>query len=158
MHHMAPYHDNPWKGFSVMAKELGDVYKVRMGIRDIVVVNSLESIREVLLAKGDVFVNRPDFERYHAIFNGDRENALALCDWSRTQRIRRIVAQMVILPRFGTGMYESLNKCIRVDMKELLDMKQKEISLNPREQTTLTKTEILFLCGNIFSHYLCSKR
>ena len=160
MHQMAAYHENPWEGFSSMARKLGDVYFVQMGIRKILVVSSLESIREVLLSKGDVFVNRPDFQMYNAIFNGDRENALALCDWSRTQRIRRTVAQMVILPRFGTNMCETLNHCIRKDMKELLDIKVKDIVCSGREPgvTLLTKSEILFLMGNIFSHYLCSKR
>jgi hypothetical protein len=63
MHVMAKYHENPWEGFSAIARRLGDVYFVKMGIRKIVVVSSLESIREVLLSKGDVFVNRPDFQR-----------------------------------------------------------------------------------------------
>ena len=162
MHVMAKYHENHWDGFSAIARSLGNVYFVKMGIRKIVVVNSLESIREVLLSKGEIFVNRPDFQRYHAIFNGDRENALALCDWSRTQRIRRIVAQMVILPRFGSGMLDSLNKCIRVDINDFLGIKMKQLesttSLSSPSSTLITKSEILFLFGNIFSNYLCSKR
>ena len=150
MHHMRDYEDNPWEGFGALRKKLGDIYSLKMGIRKIVVVSSMDLMREVLIEKGQCFADRPDFSRYHTVFDGDRENALALCDWSRTQRMRRVVATLVVLPRFSTHLFRQLNYCIKYDMKDFLSFHKKSQSI--------AKPEILFLCGNIFAHYLCSRR
>lgn len=152
MHHMKDYNDNPWDGFCALRDKLGDIYSLQMGVRKIVVVSSMELMREVLIEKGQHFADRPDFPRYHTIFDGDRENALALCDWSRTQRMRRVVATLVVLPRFSTHLFRQLNYCIKYDVKDFLSHMRKN------QMEYLAKPELLFLCGNIFANYLCSRR
>jgi hypothetical protein len=65
---------------------------------------------------------------------------------------------MVILPRFGTRMLENLSACIKLDINDFLSIKMKEIKESKTSSTLVTKSEMLFLFGNIFSNYLCSKR
>ena len=158
---MRHYEKDPWEGFTELSRQFGDIYFMQMGTRKMVVVSSLKAIREVLVEKGQHFADRPNFKRYDTIFDGDRENALALCDWSRTQRMRRIVATLVILPRFSTHLFHKLNQCIKLDMRDFLRFKRTQEAQQPQQreqQFVLSKPDILFLCGNIFSNYLCSQR
>lgn len=64
----------PFMGFSALAKKYGDVYSIRIGQGQCLVVSSLELIREVLNQNGRYFGGRPDFLRYHQLFGGDRNN------------------------------------------------------------------------------------
>jgi len=79
--------------------------------------------------------------------------ALALCDWSDLQRVRRTMAQAGILPRYGSKGYKELAKCIESDIKLMInDLTDK------KEGYTLTKDYVLILCANIFLNYLCSRK
>lgn len=64
----------PYEAFRPLARIYGDVFKIKLGSTRCVVVNGLDNIREVLMAKGDHFDGRPNFERYNLIFNGDKRN------------------------------------------------------------------------------------
>lgn len=64
----------PFMGFSALAKKYGDVYSIRIGQGQCLVVSSLDLIREVLNQNGRYFGGRPDFLRYHQLFGGDRNN------------------------------------------------------------------------------------
>ena len=143
------YKKNPWTGFCKLNESYGDVVKLQLGTRPVLLVSSIRLIRTVLLNKGDVFVDRPDFRRYHVIFDGDRENALALCDWSRTQRLRRVVATISVLPRFGSQMWNRLEHSVDSETAEYMEM---------RKEGKLDKIEVLTLCAAVFTRYLCSKK
>lgn len=65
---------NPYECMTDMSRQLGAVYGLRLGSTDCVVVNDMTSIREVLVTKGDHFDGRPNFNRYSALFGGDRDN------------------------------------------------------------------------------------
>jgi len=91
-------YDVPFEGFSALSKIYGDVYSLTLGTIRCVVVNNLETIKEVLNQNGVFFGGRPDFEvkksliyffnstinfilflfsfqqRFHRIFGGDRNN------------------------------------------------------------------------------------
>lgn len=140
---------NPWIGFWKVHQDHGDVVQLQLGTRKVLLVSSIKLIRHVLLAKGEVFVDRPDFSRYHVIFDGDRENALALCDWSRTQRLRRVVATISVLPRFGSQMWTRLEHSVDSETAEYFEY---------RKEGKLDKTEVLTLCAAVFTRYLCSKK
>jgi hypothetical protein len=55
-------YDVPFEGFSALSKIYGDVYSLTLGSIRCVVVNSLESIKEVLNQNGKFFGGRPNFE------------------------------------------------------------------------------------------------
>lgn len=52
----------PFEGFSALSKVYGDVYSLSLGSNRCVVVNDLETIREVLNQNGKFFGGRPNFE------------------------------------------------------------------------------------------------
>lgn len=55
-------YDVPFEGFSALSKIYGDVYSLTLGTIRCVVVNNLETIKEVLNQNGIFFGGRPDFE------------------------------------------------------------------------------------------------
>lgn len=52
----------PFEGFSALSKIYGDIYSLTLGTTRCVVVNSLDTIKEVLNQKGKYFGGRPNFE------------------------------------------------------------------------------------------------
>lgn len=75
LHQLKPQADEPpYAAFTRLAKTYGPVYKLEMGAVKCAVVNELENMREVLIAKGAHFDGRPNFWRYREIFSGDKEN------------------------------------------------------------------------------------
>ncbi|RWS29934.1 ecdysone biosynthesis protein-like protein, partial [Leptotrombidium deliense] len=152
LHHLAKFADNPWDGFDSFRKRYGNVVSLQLGDKRCILVSSFAAIKEVLITRGDVFANRPDFSRYLLIFGGDRENSLALCDWSELQRFRRQIAQLAIIPRYGSDLYQYLESCIILDVNELISN-----MLNDGKEV-LTKLDVLTMCYNIFTNYLCSQR
>lgn len=79
MHVMRGYADRPFHRFAMLARQYGPVYLMRMGATPCVIVNDYPSIRDVLITNGTKFGGRLDFARYHALFDGDRNNCEYLC-------------------------------------------------------------------------------
>lgn len=98
IHLLRDYQHNPWAGFQQIRKQFGNVVSLKMGIHQMVLVSSNDAMREILLEKGHIFSNRPEFSRHHTIFGGDKENSLALCNWSNTHRFRRKLCKRGIIP------------------------------------------------------------
>ncbi|XP_070493366.1 cytochrome P450 307a1-like [Chironomus tepperi] len=149
-------YDVPFEGFSALSKIYGDVYSLTLGTIRCVVINNLETIKEVLNQNGAFFGGRPDFERFHRIFGGDRNNSLALCDWSTLQQKRRNLARKHCSPRNNSDYFEKLNevgcseveKCIE-HMKKMVQETAGEIHMKPL---------IMETCANLFLSYMCSTR
>lgn len=74
----AKYDNDPWKCFDDITHSYGNVVSLQLGQFKAVLLSSLDSIKEVLLDKADVFVHRPPFQRYDLIFGGDRDNCKLL--------------------------------------------------------------------------------
>lgn len=64
--------------------------------------------------------------------------------------MRRLVAQLGILPRFGSNLFKHLDKCIQQEVGYFVGELQ--------EGLVLKKSDLLATCSNIFTNYLCSKR
>lgn len=121
IHLLRDHKQNPWAGFNEIRKQFGNVVALKMGIHQMALVSSNESMREILLKKGDIFSNRPDFARHHIVFGGDKENSLALCNWSNTHRDRRKMCKRGIVPsRFSSRnqLLESITSRLVVDFIE----------------------------------------
>lgn len=73
LHVMGGY-EVPYQAFSALAKKYGNIIKLQLGSVKAIVVNGQENIREVLINKGHHYDARPNFERYHQLFSGDKEN------------------------------------------------------------------------------------
>lgn len=72
--HILGRYDVPYKAFADLVRVYdSQVIKLKMGSVPCVVVNGLENIKEILIAKGHHFDSRPNFIRYHLLF-GNKEN------------------------------------------------------------------------------------
>lgn len=72
--HILGRYDVPYKAFADLVRIYdSQVIKLKMGSVPCVVVNGLENIKEILIAKGHHFDSRPNFIRYHLLF-GNKEN------------------------------------------------------------------------------------
>lgn len=150
--------EGPFDAFTKLSKIYGDIYEIQLGVAKCVVVSSYEMIMEVLIKKGDHFGGRPNFYRYHALFGGDRNNSLALCDWSDLQKKRRSLARHYCSPRNGTIQVDELCKYGTFETNKLLSQLEEpksQLILNGKESI---KPLILASIGNMFMSYMCSKR
>ncbi|MGH7998644.1 MAG: cytochrome P450 [Brasilonema sp.] len=53
-----------------LAKKYGDVFQIRIGVRPVVVLNGLETLRQALLKQQVDFAGRPNFYTLQAVFQG----------------------------------------------------------------------------------------
>lgn len=67
-------YDIPYQAFSDLAQKYGKIIKLQMGSVPSLVINGVENIKEVLIYKGSHFNARPNFQRYHILFSGNKEN------------------------------------------------------------------------------------
>lgn len=64
----------PYEAFTDLGKRYGPIVSLRLGSVPAVVVNGVDNIKEVLIAKSSHFDGRPNFQRYHILFGGDKQN------------------------------------------------------------------------------------
>ncbi|XP_076356073.1 cytochrome P450 307a1-like [Tachypleus tridentatus] len=151
--HIIGRYNNPWHGFSNLRKQYGDVFSLNLGSRKCVVVSSLSAMKQVLISKSEDFANRPDFLRFNAIFRGNRNLSIALCDWSSKQKIRREIAFPYMHPKCVSLGIERMNIFITRELQELT------ATLLTVENQLIEPRPFLLTCtANIFYQYLCSKR
>ncbi|XP_055679257.1 cytochrome P450 307a1-like [Lutzomyia longipalpis] len=148
-------HENPFQAFTELSYKYGDAYSLTLGTTRCFVANNLELIQEVLSQNGKFFGGRPDFLRFHKLFGGDRNNSLALCDWSNLQQKRRNLARRHCSPRDNSDYYRKMCDIGGLEMAEFLKVltakvgSGKELHVKEILQTT---------AANMFCHYMCSIR
>nr|AZR39408.1 cytochrome P450 [Agasicles hygrophila]UYD61984.1 cytochrome P450 307A2 [Agasicles hygrophila] len=150
--HLLGQHSTPFEGFTALSKIYGDIFSISLGSTPCVVVNNFELIKEVLITKGGDFDARPNFIRFHKLFGGDRNNSLALCDWSDLQRTRRSIARTYCSPRFTSLQYDMVANVGTLEIPVFLD----EINKLPRNSPIDIKPLVLSACANMFTQYMCS--
>jgi len=64
----------PFAEMTKLAEKFGEIYFLRLGTVDAVVVSSYRLIKQVLVEKSGDFGDRCGFRRYHVLFGGDKEN------------------------------------------------------------------------------------
>lgn len=72
--HLLGGYEVPYQAFNVLSKRYGQVFKMNLGSVPCVVINGVNNIKEVLINKYAHFDGRPNFRRYHQLFNGDKDN------------------------------------------------------------------------------------
>ncbi|XP_018568738.1 cytochrome P450 307a1-like [Anoplophora glabripennis] len=152
--HVLGGYKSPFEAFTALSKVYGDIFGISLGPAQCVVVNNFRLIKEVLINKGGDFGGRPDFLRYHKLFGGDRNNSLALCDWSALQKTRRSIAKSYCSPRFTSLQYDRVNE-VGADELEVFLAKLQKL---PQNTPIDIKPLILGTCANMFTQYMCSTR
>ncbi|KAG5684151.1 hypothetical protein PVAND_013392 [Polypedilum vanderplanki] len=144
----------PYMAFSDLAQKYGNIFKLQMGTVPSIVVNGLENIREVLIHKGDHFDSRPGFKRYHMLFDGNKENSLAFCDWSDVQKTRRDMLSTHAFPRKFSMSFNRFNDITLEHYQMLSDDIRRDIISG---KTTAIKPLIVEACGNVFTQYFTTR-
>ncbi|XP_066261781.1 cytochrome P450 307a1-like [Euwallacea similis] len=149
--HLLGGYEVPYQAFTDLRNKFGDVVKLQLGSVKCVVVNEQKKIREVLVTRGHHFDCRPNFERYQRLFSGNKENSLAFCDWSTTQKTRRDMLKAYTFPRAFTNKFISLDNLISSTSQRLVYQIQNDglsVELKPL---------LMRACADIFLTHFCSK-
>ncbi|XP_045541247.1 cytochrome P450 307a1-like [Papilio machaon] len=154
--HLLGKRESPFQSFTDLAKKYGDIFSIKLGSSQCLVVNNLELIREVLNQNGKFFGGRPDFLRFHKLFAGDRNNSLALCDWSNLQLRRRNLARRHCGPKQHTDNFSRIGSVATFESIELLQT-LKHITRNTESSINI-KPLLMMSAMNMFSNYMCSVR
>ncbi|XP_049536982.1 cytochrome P450 307a1-like [Anopheles darlingi] len=141
----------PYQAFSEFGKRYGPVTALRLGSVNAVVVNGIETIKEVLINRVQHFDSRPNFRRYQLLFSGNKENSLAFCDWSELQKARRDMLVPHTFPRNFSGRFHELNDIVVDEIGQIMGGVG-------REATVAIKPLVLGICANVFAQYFGSYR
>ncbi|KAL0969175.1 hypothetical protein UPYG_G00223460 [Umbra pygmaea] len=79
--------------FSNLAKKYGNVYQIRLGCNDIVVLNGETAIREALIQHSTEFAGRPDFGSFQMVSGG---KSMTFTNYSKQWKMHRRIAQSTI--------------------------------------------------------------
>ncbi|XP_065339920.1 cytochrome P450 307a1-like [Cloeon dipterum] len=150
--HMLGGHQTPFHAFTALARRFGPIYRLRLGVSRCVVVSSYALIKEVLISKGAHFGGRPDFTRFNQLFGGDRDNSLALCDWSELQKTRRKIARFYCSPRLSSLQFQQMSAVAEVETQRLIT----RISAHGSANALHVKPLIQATCANMFTSYMCT--
>ncbi|XP_015600985.1 cytochrome P450 307a1 [Cephus cinctus] len=156
--HLLASPGGPFEAFTRLARKYGDIYEIRLGVATCVVVSSYSLVKEVLITKGSHFGGRPDFLRFHQLFGGDRNNSLALCDWSDLQMKRRSLARSFCSPRRGSPQQEELSRVATLEASQFMSALTNEESQDVLRGERSLKPLLLGAVANMFTRYMCSTR
>lgn len=79
--------------FSKLAKKYGNVYQIRLGCSDIVVLNGDAAIRQALVQRGAEFAGRPNFVSFQFISGG---RSMAFSNYSKRWKMHRKIAHSTL--------------------------------------------------------------
>ncbi|XP_039594349.1 cytochrome P450 1B1 [Polypterus senegalus] len=125
----------PHTVFSKMAQKYGNVFRIKLGNRVVVVLNGEDAIKEALIKKGVDFAGRPDFTSFKVISGG---KGMAFNGYSDLWKIHRKVAHSTIRhfstcnqearKSFEQGILSEIKEVIGVFLKKSEDEKFFEAS------------------------------
>ncbi|XP_044231833.1 cytochrome P450 1B1-like [Thunnus albacares] len=79
--------------FAKLAKKYGNVYQIRLGCSDIVVLNGDKAIRQALVQHSTEFAGRPNFVSFQAVSGG---KSMTFTNYSKQWKMHRKIAQSTI--------------------------------------------------------------
>lgn len=106
--------------FSRMAKKYGDIFQIKLGCRNVVVLNR-DCIKQALVKQGPEFAGRPDFTSFTFVAGGDSMAFNSTSDW---WKMHRKVAQSTVR-MFSTGnphTKKTFEHHVVCEVKELLQL------------------------------------
>ncbi|KAK7153476.1 hypothetical protein R3I93_011403 [Phoxinus phoxinus] len=143
--------------FSKLAKKYGNVYQIRLGRNDIVVLNGDVAIREALLQHSTEFAGRPNFVSFRMISGG---RSLTFNNYSKQWKMHRKVAQST-LRAFSLANTQTKRTFEQHVVGEALDLVQMFLRLsadgrhfNPAHEFTVAAANVICaLCfGKRYGH------
>lgn len=143
--------------FSKLAKKYGNVYQIRLGCSDIVVLNGDAAIRKALIQHSTEFAGRPNFVSFQMISGG---RSLTFMNYSEQWKVHRKVAQST-LRAFSMANSQTKKTFEQHVVGEAMDLVQKFLRLstdgrhfNPSHEATVAAANVICaLCfGKRYGH------
>lgn len=147
----------PHMTFSKLAKKYGNVYQIRLGCNDIVVLNGYKAIRQALVQHSKEFAGRPNFISFQIISGG---KSMTFSNYSEQWIAHRRVAQST-LRAFSSANSQTKKNFEQQIVAEAIDMVQNFLRLsadrcyfNPAHEFTVAAANVICaLCfGKRYGH------
>uniref|UniRef100_A0A3Q2U855 Cytochrome P450, family 1, subfamily C, polypeptide 2 n=1 Tax=Fundulus heteroclitus TaxID=8078 RepID=A0A3Q2U855_FUNHE len=143
--------------FAELAKKYGDVYQIRLGCSDIVVLNGARVIREALVQHSTEFAGRPNFVSFQNVSGG---KSLSFNNYSKQWRMHRKIAQTTIraFSSFNSRTKKAFEHQIVAEATELveifLQLSTQGQYFNPGNELTVAAANVICaLCfGKRYGH------
>ncbi|XP_037551006.1 cytochrome P450 1B1-like [Nematolebias whitei] len=143
--------------FSNLAKKYGDVYQIRLGCSDIVVLNGARVIREAIIEHSTEFAGRPSFVSFQLVSGG---KSLTFTNYSKLWKMHRKIAQTTIraFSSASSKTKKSFEHHIEAEAKELvgifLKLSVQGQYFNPGHELTVAAANVICaLCfGKRYGH------
>ncbi|KAI8496642.1 hypothetical protein Bbelb_252970 [Branchiostoma belcheri] len=101
--------------FIELAKKYGDVFSLKQGMTDVVVLNSLDAVREAFVKKGAEFAGRPTFMSADIFTEGGKD--IAFTDYNPTWKLHRKLFHTAIR---GYASGENLQSKVHESLEETI--------------------------------------
>ncbi|XP_033180909.1 cytochrome P450 1B1-like [Mastacembelus armatus] len=143
--------------FAKLAKKYGNVYQIRLGCSDIVVLNGDKAIRQALIEHSTEFAGRPNFVSFQIVSGG---KSLTFTSYSKQWKMHRKVAQSTIraFSSANSQTKKAFEKQIVAEATELVGIFLKLSSqgkyFNPAHELTVAASNVICaLCfGKRYGH------
>ncbi|XP_072545871.1 LOW QUALITY PROTEIN: cytochrome P450 1B1-like [Salminus brasiliensis] len=140
--------------FSEMAKKYGNVFQIRLGSTDILVLNGDAAIRETLLQHSAEFAGRPKFPSFRSVSGGI---SMTFSSYSTQWKTHRKMAQVAIRA-FTTANTQTKKSFESHIVAEALDLIQAFIRLSSEGQHFNPSHELRIAAANIVCALCFGKR
>ncbi|XP_068169487.1 cytochrome P450 1A1 [Antennarius striatus] len=145
----------PYLSLTAMSKRYGDVFQIQIGMRPIVVLSGIETVRQALIKQGEEFASRPDLYSFRHINDG---KSLAFStDQVGVWRARRKLAYSVLrsfatlegtTPEYSCMLEEHISKEGECLIKELNTVMEADGSFDPFRYIVISVANVI--CGMCF--------
>ncbi|XP_065111349.1 cytochrome P450 1C2 [Paramisgurnus dabryanus] len=140
--------------FSKLAEKYGNVYQIRLGNSDVVVLNGEAVIREALLQHAAEFAGRPDFVSFRSVSGG---NGMTFNSYSKRWKIHRKIALSTI--RAFSSANSQTKKAFEMNITaEAVELIQTFLKLSLKNQYFNPSNELIIAAANIICALCFGKR
>lgn len=145
----------PYLTLTAMSKRYGDVFQIQIGMRPVVVLSGLETVRQALIKQGEDFSSRPDL--YSFRFINDGKSLAFSTDKAGVWRARRKLAYSALrtfatlegtTPEYSCMLEEHICKEGEHLVEQLNNVMKTEGSFDPLRHIVVSVANVI--CGMCF--------
>lgn len=147
--------NKPYLSLTAMSKRYGDVFQIQIGMRPVVVLSGIETIRQALVKQGEEFAGRPDL--YSFRFINDGKSLAFSTDQAGIWRARRKLAYSALrsfstlegtTPEYTCMLEEHICKEGQYLIKQLNTVMTADGSFDPFRHIVVSVANVI--CGMCF--------
>ena len=133
----------PHIAFNKMWKKYGDIYQIRMGSLQAVVINGIDLVRKAYTTYGEAFGARPDFLTFHYIGNGESLTfGRPKPEWNLHKKLARTAIRKHV--KFSEGTHVEVIQKETETLVELLLASGKMGAFDPNKMLSNTIRSVTF--------------